>query len=300
MAAYLMVHFTGEREDGEQIYFSVSKDGLHYRDLNGGEPVIRLKTGEKGIRDPFIIRSGREGGFHIIGTELRLANGKGWEVAQYEGSRNLVVSHSRDLLHWSEPELVEVGIPEAGCVWAPEAIYDRERDAYLVFFASMVKNAGEEKAKQRIYAAYTKDFVTFSQAELYIERENHVIDTTILYEDGVYYRYSKDEVTKRIRCDCGTSLHGAFQEIPSETLRSLAGVEGPIIFPIAEQGQWCLMVDQFATNGGYLPLVTDDLKSGVFRILESTQYDMGQNKKRHGSVLVLTDAEYARLVNAFG
>ncbi len=31
--AYLLVHFTGESENGEQIYFSVSQDGLHWTDL---------------------------------------------------------------------------------------------------------------------------------------------------------------------------------------------------------------------------------------------------------------------------
>ena len=35
MAAYLFVHFTGEEKDGEQVYFSVSKDGLFWEDLNG-------------------------------------------------------------------------------------------------------------------------------------------------------------------------------------------------------------------------------------------------------------------------
>ncbi len=29
MAAYLFAHFIGEEKNGEQIYFSVSQDGLH-------------------------------------------------------------------------------------------------------------------------------------------------------------------------------------------------------------------------------------------------------------------------------
>lgn len=32
-----------------------------------------------------------------------------------------------------------VGIREAGCVWAPEAVFDEEEQAFLVFFASKVK-----------------------------------------------------------------------------------------------------------------------------------------------------------------
>lgn len=35
MAGYLFVHFTGEQQYGEQIYFSISRDGLHWKDLNG-------------------------------------------------------------------------------------------------------------------------------------------------------------------------------------------------------------------------------------------------------------------------
>lgn len=30
---YLFVHFTGAQKDGEQIYFSLSRDGLHWKDL---------------------------------------------------------------------------------------------------------------------------------------------------------------------------------------------------------------------------------------------------------------------------
>ena len=33
---YLFVTFTDGREDGEQVYFAISRDGLHYTDLNEG------------------------------------------------------------------------------------------------------------------------------------------------------------------------------------------------------------------------------------------------------------------------
>ena len=37
---YLFVHFTGEQPGGEQVYFSVSRDGMHWEDLNQGEQVM--------------------------------------------------------------------------------------------------------------------------------------------------------------------------------------------------------------------------------------------------------------------
>ncbi len=299
--AYLLVHFIGEEENGEQVYFSISKDGLHYEDLNDGKPILTLDIGEKGIRDPFILRGENGEGFYLMGTELRIANNKGWEDAQYRGSRNIVLSHSMDLIHWSKFKLVSVGLPEAGCVWAPEAIYDKENGIYMVFFSSLVKEVGEERAKHRIYAVSTKDFLTFSKAEKYMERDHDVIDMTILHYDGMYYRYFKDESTKRILGERGRRLHGAFERIDSTVLEELDGVEGPIIFPIQggqkEQDgkQWCLMVDQFAKGLGYMPMVTEQLDLGEFSILHEMEYDMGKTQKRHGSVLVIHEKEYEEL-----
>ena len=47
MAGYLFAHFIREQKDGEQVYFSLSKDGLHWKDLYGGKPVLISKVGEK-------------------------------------------------------------------------------------------------------------------------------------------------------------------------------------------------------------------------------------------------------------
>ena len=98
--------------------------------------------GEKGVRDPFILRNPLNGKYVIIATDLRIEAGKGWDAAQHAGSRNLIVWQSDNMTDWEGPESHEVGIPGAGCVWAPEAIFDEERQEFLVFWASMVKEAG--------------------------------------------------------------------------------------------------------------------------------------------------------------
>lgn len=298
---YLFVHFTGESEIGEQVYFAVSKDGLNWQDINQGKPVLTSKVGEKGVRDPFIIRSVEGDKFFIIATDLRIASEKGWGAAQYSGSRSLVIWESKDLVNWYEERIVEVGIPEAGCVWAPEAIYDRASGDYMVFWASMVKEAYESEAKQRIYCAKTKDFVSFTKAEKYIERENHVIDTTIVEQDEVYYRFSKDETTKNIRVDKSSDLFSRnFENVTMPVVEALQGVEGPAVFKFNDRDEWCLIVDQYAINGGYLPLVTKDLANGEFRVLDSSEYSLGENKKRHGSVLNITEEEYKALIEKWG
>ncbi len=295
MSGYLFTHFIGEEKDGEQIYLSLSRDGLHWHDLNNGKPVLYSGTGTKGVRDPYPVRDPRNGKVYLIATDLRIEAGHGWTAAQEKGSRDLIVWETNDLIHWGKERACEVGVPDAGCVWAPEAVFDREKGKFLVFFASRVKNIGEEEGKHRIYAAYTENFREFSETFLYMERDNHVIDTTILESKGCFYRVSKDETVKRLILEKADSLLGEFTRIESPVLDTLEGVEGPEGYLLPD-GEWCLIADQFAAGKGYLPLVTGDLGSGDFRILTPEQYDMGKTKKRHGGILEISDEEYDRLL----
>ncbi|MBQ2802721.1 MAG: 1,4-beta-xylanase, partial [Lachnospiraceae bacterium] len=101
-AGYLFVHFIGDQKDEEQIYFSLSRDGLHWQDLNKGEVMLRSKIKEAGARDPFLVRSPWEEGsrYFLIATDLRIEAGKGWQAAQYEGSRDILIWESEDLVNW--------------------------------------------------------------------------------------------------------------------------------------------------------------------------------------------------------
>lgn len=300
VSGYLFVHFTGEHKNGEQVYFSLSKDGLFWKDLNGGKPVLCSNIGEKGVRDPFLVRNEKKKKYYLIATDLRIEAGKGWEAAQYHGSRSLIVWESGDLVNWSEPRLCHVGTKESGCVWAPEAVYDEQKQKFFLFYASMGKLAGEKQPKQRIYGTYTEDFRIFSESFVYMERENHIIDTTIIRSGDYYYRFSKDERTCRIILERGRTLEGSFEKIHSRMLEQLAGVEGPECYLLPDGKTWCLIVDCFMEGKGYLPLLSENLDKGQFRLLGKGQYDMGENKKRHGGVLELEDEEYRKVWNAFG
>lgn len=94
-------------------------------------------------------------------------------------------------------------------------------------------------------------------------------------------------------------LTGDFERIPSQVLDELKGVEGPEGYLLPDGKTWCLMADRFMEGTGYLPMVTEDLSGGEFRILEPEEYHMGMKKKRHGGVLAITDEEYGRLEKQF-
>lgn len=297
MAGYLFAYFTGEHKNGEQIYFSLSKDGLFWKDINYGKPVLTSKIGKKGVRDPFLVRDPKGKKYYLIATDLRIEAGN-WKEAQYAGSLDIIVWESKDLVHWSKERGVRLGVPTAGCVWAPEAVYDHEKEKFFVFYASMIQLSGEEQPKQRIYGTYTEDFRVFSEPFLYMERESHVIDTTIVYADGMYFRFSKDETNSRILLEKSTSLNGEFERVSSRTLEELKGVEGPECYPLPDHRTWALIVDQFQEGNGYRPLLSTDLGSGEF--FAPAGYDMGIVKKRHGGVIAIDEEEYSRINAAYG
>ncbi|GAB2572115.1 family 43 glycosylhydrolase [Gracilibacillus alcaliphilus] len=293
MSAYVLVHFIGEEKNGEQVYFSVSQDGLHFHDLNTGQPVLQSTIGEEGVRDPFLIRDAKHGKFYIIATDLRIEKGLGWEYAQEKGSRDIIIWESTDLVYWEGPRAVSVGVPEAGNVWAPEAIYDEEKESFLVFWASKVDG------KHRMYASYTADFKGFSDPFVYMEKDRDVIDSTVAYENGYYYRFTKDETTSRIIMERAKNLTGIYENVSSPVLEELAGVEGPEIYQLPDGNTWCLIVDRFMEGKGYMILQSNHLSSGHFTVLDEEAYDFGQHQKRHGGVLPITTDEYQRLLRYY-
>jgi sucrose-6-phosphate hydrolase SacC (GH32 family) len=303
LPAYLLVHFTGESADGEQIYFAASQDGYRFSDLNGSRPVLTTSLGEKGVRDPSIIRSHDGRKFYILATDLRIASRKGWDAAMHRGSTSIVIWESADLVHWSAPRLVDIAgsIPQAGCAWAPEAIYDEASGDYIVYWTTISPANGQ--TKPRIYYSRTRDFVSFTPARLYIDRPGSVglIDTQIVKVDdpASRYRYVRASGDGQITLEGSQSILGEWTVLGDLRAIGLTGkdVEGPILFRMPQAGMWGLWVDQYATRGGYLALATSDLtRPESFRRVDPAKVSYGAGKKRHGSILNISEDEYRRLL----
>lgn len=304
--AYLFTHFTNEeknRTDREAIWFAVSRDGLNWTDLGGDEPFLSTQKGTTGIRDPFIVYDEKLRRYFIIATDLCTTKGGDWYAFSHNGSKSLFIWESEDLINWSEERLVEVGIPEAGCVWAPEAVFCEEENKWLVFWASCVKEEDKSGHKQMIYASYTEDFRTFSQSFKFMEAETDLIDTNIVRDGEWYYRFTKDESNKKIVIDRCRSLvpedGEKYEKIHSDVFADFFGLEGPEAYFIEEKNKWCVIADQYHTWKGYIPFLSDDLSTGEFTVAGEGEYSMGKRPKRHGGVIRISDAEADRLVEAF-
>ena len=84
---YLFVTFKGEQSPKtEQIYFVASRDGKQWTSLNGGEPVLVSQLGERGVRDPFLLRAHDGSRFFLLTTDLSIHLNPDWKRAVTAGS----------------------------------------------------------------------------------------------------------------------------------------------------------------------------------------------------------------------
>ncbi|MBA2950125.1 glycoside hydrolase family 43 protein [Streptomyces himalayensis] len=316
---YLLVYFVGNPSvDDERIRMALShgNDPLHYRELNDGEPILTSSLGTRGVRDPFVIRSPDGDRFHLIATDLRTSGDAEdqvqltWDRAERAGSKSIVVWDSSDLVNWTGQRLVKVSPDTAGNTWAPKACYADELGTYVVFWASKLYAQDDPDhtgtSYQRMLYATTTDFRTFSEPTLWHDPGHAVIDSAVIKHNGVYYRYTKDERDQTPSAPSGKLIIAEkSRELTSTTYDFVADRigegavsrgEGPAVFKSNTEEKWYMFIDEFGGRN-YVPFETTDLDSGKW--IPSTSYRLPPEAK-HGSVLPLTQAEYDRLLSAYG
>jgi uncharacterized protein YjdB len=304
---YVFSYFTGEGySNGEQIYFALSEGNnpLKWQELNNGEPAITSNLGEKGLRDPFIIRSPEGDKFYLISTDLKINGDWNWDRSQRTGSRSIMVWESTDLINWSEQRMVEVSPKEAGNTWAPEVTYDDTTGEYIVFWASKLydNEAHSGSTYNKMMYSKTRDFHTFTEPKVYMDYGYSVIDTTIIKDDGKIYRFTKDERNnttsspngKFVFGEVGDSVLDPTFDLIKEGIGkgSIGAGEGPTIFKSNTEEKWYMFIDEFGGRG-YVPFETTNLQSGEWKM--STNYSLPA-RPRHGTVMPITKREHEALL----
>lgn len=306
MSAYLFVHFKEKRTpDGEQVYFGISRDGFHWETVNDGNPILWSYEGDRGVRD-FTITRTQEGKFIILATDLSLSYGmpyqyhNSWTEVSRNGSKSLVMWQSDDLIHWESQRMLHLGDENFGCLWAPDILFDREQQDYIVHWSS--SHAMNDFGPKGIFYSRTKNFETFSAPEVLYRKEDGgpIIDSAMYEEDGRYYCFLKSEGDPAhvilVASDHATGPFTRVEEFDRCMEALEPGLyEAPTAFVTAD-GHWCLMLDYYgcsAAGQGYVPFLADSLAGGHFvRSDASFSFPYGF---KHGTVLSITDGEYERL-----
>lgn len=295
---FLLPYFLGNGETG--VYLTYSRDGFKFDWLNNGKPILPAPNwpGENLTRDPSILY--HEGVFHMIWTT-------GWRT------RSIGYSRSRDLKKWTPPKKVDIWRDRTDVrnTWAPELHWDPEVGEFLILWSTTTEAEFNDKdgsgdpheLDHRSYASRTRDFIEFSEPELFYsprDPELSVIDPYITRDDrntsdpgdDRWVMAIKNELAEK---DGGKNLRLVFSKKmqgPYETTLGLAIVgagtdivdqmgEGPSL--LKHKGEWRLYWDAPGSEFSYCLATSSDLKTWTNR---SRELKLPAKRMRHGTVLI--------------
>lgn len=169
--AYLFTSFHEPATAGLRMLSG--NDGYHWKELDSNLLSPQIGS-QKVMRDPSMVQ-GPDGTFHLVWT------------TSWRGDKGLGYASSKDLIHWSQQQLLPVmqHEPETVNVWAPELFYDADSARYIIIWASTIpfrfpKGTEEEKNNHRMYCTTTTDFKTFTPTKLFLDPGFSVIDAVIV------------------------------------------------------------------------------------------------------------------------
>ncbi len=294
---YLFVYFTGNDASQERVYYALSKDGKKFRALNGGEYVLRSKSGTRCIRDPYIFK-GEDGYYYMIATDMR--SSLGWN-----SNNSLITWKSEDLINWTDETIIEIDnicakTKNTDRAWAPQVIYDPDRGEYMIYFALHSTYTGSATVMYYAYTADMKTLTTDPELLFAPSNGNSAIDADIIYNesDGLYYMFYKDETSGGIKLTCSETLTGGYSYTDSVLVsQSGLAVEGSCTFKNIDGSGWTLIADAY-TSGYFTMATSESLESMSFTQLSSSDFSFNFTP-RHGYVIPITESQYNALLEAY-
>ncbi len=251
---YVISYFTTA---DEALHLATSHDGVVFTPLHGGAPILRGGVGTRTLRDPFI-GAGPDGLYHLLATD-------GWT------SPYIVHASSADLMTWSQQRLLPVmaGIQGAHNAWAPEFFPDGTGRHRLIWSSVVAPDATADGQvwqhvgqDHRIWSCTTKDFRSFSPAQVFFDPGYPVIDATVHPVDGGGYLMAfKDERGTNQPGTRHKDIHVTTFDKPGGPYREPVGpvtpplVEGPSLYRRGDE--WVLLFDHFL-EGRYGALGSTD------------------------------------------
>lgn len=300
--AYLFAHMT--HQDYGKLYYSVSKDGLHWKRLNNGERIFEDYHGH-----PDIVK-GPKGNYFIAGNTS-------------DSSPDINIWISEDLIQWKKhstyrPDLKATPDYQNALqrIGAPKLFYDKASEQFIMTWHTPHKHGTKEDperywASQRTLYVLSKDLKNFiGPPKKLFEWELGTIDVIIRKVDQTYFAILKDETYptlywptgKTIRIARSNSLLGPYS-LPGDPI-SPNFREAPALIPSPDGTAWYLYYEQYP-GVSYGLSIADNLNgpwyqaSGYTFFSDWDKYSL-PSKVRHGCMISISQEQYDALVNEFG
>ncbi len=297
--AYLFAYFTGNRPEQERMYYGLSRDGYHFNTINAGNPVLESRKGHECMRDPFIMQ-GQNGLYYAIFTDMRSDDG-------WSSQSSIIIFESEDLINWDEGTIIDFNqFGWYNRAWAPQAIwdpefYDEETGQYGAYMIYLALSSGGATQMYKVYSHDMKTLITEPEI-LYKRRDNlSDIDSDIIYKDGVYYMYVKDESAGGIYVVSSLHAGGPYSDRINALPRKNSsgkdvGIEGSGIFKLMNEDKYNIIYDAYI-DGFFVMTETTDLVN--FKQLDRSDYSFDFTP-RHGYVITISKAEVDALEEKYG
>lgn len=318
---YLFCHMS---DYGQWTAYALSRDGLNYHDLKGGEPIFDVEEMagiEGGTRDAYICRRHDGKGFLMVTTDMnnratqRLGKNSEWE------NFGIDLLTSPDLVDWKSTSVdfrqgpgvfMDTDRPASPAyhdfsticrVWAPQVIWDDSfvwengaTGGYMVYFSML--NRAEERYDRMYYCHADESFTRLTQPQLLIDWGYATIDADInwLESDGLFHLMIKKEGGRPgLFTSAAAELTGPWPDPDESDFVSFEGnkkCEGVSAFRIAGEEGWRIGYIEYSSRPKNYRICKADK---YMRGFSEPQNIVGVNGPQHGSFLRVTKEEWERL-----
>ncbi len=312
---YLYCHMS---DRGEWTAYAVSRDGYHYEDIIGGQPVFDPKEHariEGGTRDAYITRSWNKKGYVMVTTDMCVAKSRVWD------NYGIDLLRSKNLVDWQSVTFdfrkgMSIFCDGATAkspykdwstinrVWAPQIFWDPnyvwangDRGGYMIYYSML--NRAEERYDRMYYSYASKDFTRLTTPRLLFDWGYATIDCDINYleSDGLYHMLIKKEGGKRgiFTATSKYLTHGWSAPVDDDFV-SFEGnklTEGSSAFQLAGDKTWRVAYIQYSDSPKHYRICKADEHLRNFRDPVDIE---GVTGPQHGSFMRITKKEYKRLL----
>ena len=317
---YLYCHMNGNGR--AWTAYALSRDGLHYHDLLGGDSVFSDAEHariEGATRDAYIFRRHDCTGYLMLCTDMNVGVFKRLKKASEWDNYGITLLRSDDLIHWestsldyrqgpaifSDPKAKSVykNWKTVNRVWAPQAVWDPtyrwadgRQGGYFVYYSMWNRN--EEKYDRMYYSYANEDFTQLTQPRLLFDWGYATIDADINWLDSDrqwHMMIKKEGGQPGLFTSTAKKLTGPWTLPVEDDYVSFEGkkkCEGVSAFQLAGEDDWTIAYIEYSSRPkNYRLCLADD----HMRNFHSPRNIEGVERPQHGSFLRLTKEEYDRL-----